>query len=589
MEKGWTARRQRWGNRLAARHARSAPAAGGFVSMPEPRTIGFYARGKQLTAGNFLLAGHMVETLHPWDQEPPSTGFAAELHGFAWLDHMATSGDRAARLAAQGWVSDWIARFGMGEGPGWTPDVTGRRVIRWIQHAIFLTAGREAAENAPFFAALGRQTAFLARRWQVAEPGLPRFEAVGGLLYAALSLIGMEGYRATASAALSQACAEDIAHDGGIASRNPEELLEVFSLLTWVEAALRDAELEVPAAIDAAIARIAPCLRALRHADGGLARFHGGGRGMEGRLEHALSAAGVPVGAKVTAAMGYARLEGGRTTVLVDASRPPSGRAARIAHASMLAFELTSNRRPLVVNSGSGVPFGPEWEKAGRATNSHSTLSIDGTSSARFGRASRPEDGGAPLLDGPSLVTLHRSDERDAASLLLSHDGYVATHGLTHVRTLELSRDGRVLLGEDTLAALEPAHRKIFGQVLDAGKLRGVSYALRFHLHPDADPSLDMNGTAVSVALPSGEIWVFRFDGPGRLSLEPSVYLEKGRLAPRPCHQIVIRAAILDDTSQINWTLAKAQDTPLAIRDIGRDDDLAMPRDLFLRDQGSLP
>ena len=114
--------------------------------------------------------------------------------------------------------------------------------------------------------------------------------------------------------------------------------------------------------------------------------------------------------------------------------------------------------------------------------------------------------------------------------------------------------------------------------------MRGISYALRFHLHPEADPSLDMNGSAVSVALPPGEIWVFRFDGPGRLSLEPSVYLEKGRLAPRPCQQIVVRAAILDETSQINWTLAKAQDTPLAIRDIGRDTELALPRDLFALD-----
>ena len=190
----------------------------------------------------------------------------------------------------------------------------------------------------------------------------------------------------------------------------------------------------------------------------------------------------------------------GRSTLIVDAAKPPSGAASQVAHASMLAFELTSNRRPLIVSSGSGVPFGPEWEKAGRATNSHSTLSIDGFSSARFGRASRPEEGGAPLVEGPSLVTLHRTDERDGSSLLLSHDGYVPTHGLTHIRTLAMDRHGRVLLGEDSLAALDPPHRKTFEAVLMRGKMRGVSYALRFHLHPDADASLDLNGTAVSVA-----------------------------------------------------------------------------------------
>jgi len=581
MEQGWTARKTRWGNRLAARATRSAPAAGGFVSMPEPRTVGYFARGKQLIAGNFLLAGHMVETLQPWEIDPPSHGFARELHGFAWLDHMAATGDPNARLTAQGWVFDWIDKFSMADGPGWDVDITGRRVVRWIQHAIFLTSGRSGEDNRPFFGALGRQTAFLARRWQVAPEGLPRFEALTGLLYAALSLIGMEDYREEAAAALAGACAKDIGTDGGITSRNPEDLLEVFTLLTWAQLALRDADLTVPTQIDAAIGRIAPCLRVLRHADGGLARFHGGGRGMEGRFEYALSAAAIPIAPKSYGAMGYARLEGGRTTMIVDAAKPPGETDAHAAHASMLAFELTSNRRQLIVSSGSGVPFGPEWEKAGRATNSHSTLSIDGYSSARFGKASRPEEGGAPLVDGPQLVTAHRTDEKDGASLLLSHDGYVATHGLTHVRTLDLDHAGRVLLGEDILVAREPAHALALNRMLDAGKLRGISYALRFHLHPDVDPSLDMNGTAVSMALLSGEIWVFRFDGPGKLTLEPSVYLEKGRLAPRPCQQIVIRAAILDESSQINWTLAKAQDTPLAIRDIGRDDDLAMPRDMF--------
>ncbi|WP_127106480.1 heparinase II/III family protein [Pararhodobacter zhoushanensis] len=584
MQQGWAGRKRRWGNRLAARAVRSAPAAGGFTSMPEPRTVGFFAKGRQLAQGNFLLAGHMLETHTPWAVELPSAGFAAELHGMGWLDHLAAAGDRPARLAAQGWIGDWITHYGKGKGPGWQPDLTGRRVLRWLHHAIFLTAGQDADGTMPFFAALGRQTAFLARRWKAADPGLPRFEALTGLLYAAYALIGMERYRDEVTAALARACAEDIAADGGLASRNPEDLLEVFTLLTWALQALQDAEATIPPALESALSRIAPCLRALRHADGGLARFHGGGRGMEGRLDHALSAANVPVRPNHSSAMGFARLEGGRSTLLVDAAAPPGGLAAHRAHASMLAFELTSNRRPLVVSSGSGLPFGPEWEKAGRATNSHSTLSIDGWSSARFGRTSRPEDGGAPLVEGPALVTRHRTDERDGSSLLLSHDGYVPTHGLTHVRTLSLDHDGRSVLGEDTLAALEPAHRKTFEALLNSNKMRGIAYALRFHLHPDADPSLDMNGSAVSVALPSGELWVFRFDGPGRLSLEPSVYLEKGRLAPRPCQQIVVRAVILDETSQINWTLAKAQDTPLAIRDIGRDDDLALPRDLFAFD-----
>ena len=45
------------------------------------------------------------------------------------------------------------------------------------------------------------------------------------------------------------------------------------------------------------------------------------------------------------------------------------------------------------------------------------------------------------------------------------------------------------------------------------GRLKGVRFAVRFHMHPDVDARLDMGGTAVSLALRSGEIWVFRHDG----------------------------------------------------------------------------
>ena len=52
-----SARWTRLMNRVAARRATLTRAATAFVSQPEPRTIGSYARGRQLVAGNFLFAG----------------------------------------------------------------------------------------------------------------------------------------------------------------------------------------------------------------------------------------------------------------------------------------------------------------------------------------------------------------------------------------------------------------------------------------------------------------------------------------------------------------------------------------------------
>lgn len=562
-------------DRLHARLAALSRPARGFVSQPEPKTIGSFARGRQLIGGNFLFAGFLITAPETglWDLPAPDPRFDEELHGFLWLDDLAAVADAAARSRAQDWTFGWIRRYGRGSGPGWTPDLTGRRVIRLINHAILLLNGRDRVSADAYFRSLGRQTVFLARRWKSASPGLPRIEALTGLIYAGLALTGMERHVGPAAEALARDCKREVDAEGGIPTRNPEDLLEVFTLLTWAAAALGEAGRSPGREHLAAIARIAPTLRALRHADGGLARFHGGGRGAEGRLDQALASAGGKAATAHGLAMGYARLVEGRTTVIVDAAPPPMGRASANGHASTLAMEVTSGRRPLLVNCGSGAAFGPEWRRAGRATPSHSTLGIRGFSSSRLAPDGRMLSSGRGIFtDTPDQVWAQIDRDTEGARLLAGHNGYAATHGLTHIRQLSLSVDGRVLTGEDTLGAMTGADRKRFETIMERTRHQGVEFELRFHLHPDVDAALDMGGAAVSMALKSGEIWVFRHDGVGEMVLEPSVYLESRRLKPRATRQIVLGARVIDYACQLGWTLAKAQDTPAAIRDTERDE-----------------
>jgi uncharacterized heparinase superfamily protein len=365
-----------------------------------------------------------------------------------------------------------------------------------------------------------------------------------------------------ATAALAAACEADIDKEGGIPTRNPEELLEVLTLLTWSASAMSEANLSVPPGVSSAIMRIAPALRALRHVDGDLARFHGGGKGAEGRLDQALAAAGVRAGATPAIAMGYARLAGGRTSVIVDASAPPGGRAAETAHASTSAFELTSGRRALVVNCGSGVAFGDEWRRAARATASHSALGLDGVSSSRLAAS------GDALAHRAQVTASRLTVGTEGTDLFIAHDGWLRSHGLTASRSLTLAHDGRRLSGVDALTAMTAEARRRFEDAMTATAMAGGQFAIRFHLHPDVDAELDMGGAAVSLVLRSSEIWIFRFTGPAELGLEPSAYLEKGRLKPRPSLQIVLRSEARGFETRIGWTLAKAKDTPLAIRDL---------------------
>ena len=168
-----TPRKGSLGNRLAMWRALRAAPAKGFVSQPEPRSIGLYARGKQLVAGNFQFAGEVVEAPSAliWDVVPSDPALTVDVQGFVWLDDLAAVGDMAARSRAQAWTWDWIARFGRGKGAGWTPDLTGRRLLRWINHALFLLSGRDRAQTEAYYRSLSAQVVFLSRRWPDAAAG----------------------------------------------------------------------------------------------------------------------------------------------------------------------------------------------------------------------------------------------------------------------------------------------------------------------------------------------------------------------------------------------------------------------------------
>ncbi len=558
-------------HRYHARRAARSKIATRFVSPPEPNSIGVVEKGQQLVAGKFLFSGLYLEdpSISIWDIAPDNHNVRDELQGCTWLDDLAAFGDETARLRAQDWVFDWIARFGNGRGEGWTPGITGRRVMRWINHGHLLLRGQDKDASAQFFQSLARQTLFLGRRWQASAPGLRRFEALAGTIYAGLSLEGLADQTGPALTALSDDCETHVDEGGAITTRNPEELLEILSLLNWTVQALAAAGQDVPAPITHAIERIAPVLRALRHADANLARFHGGGAGIDGRLDHALAASGVRDAPDNGLHMGFARLTGGRTTLIADAAAPPGGAASADGHASTLAFELTSGRRPLIVNCGSGARFGAKWRRASRATPSHSTTMIEGVSSShlahmRFGKEL--------LTARPDVVRGNVIANAEGRRLEMSHNGYQASHGLTHGRILQMSVDGRSLDGDDILATLDDRDKAVFDRAKAQTGLRGIPFALRFHLHADVETSQDKNGQTIAMRLKSGEVWVLRHDGQAELRLLPSVYLQNGRLVPRPAQQVVLSGSAMAYATRVRWSLAKARDTPDVVRDFVQAD-----------------
>ncbi|MEM8553612.1 MAG: heparinase II/III family protein [Pseudomonadota bacterium] len=541
-----------------------------FARTPEPRSIGSAGIGRQICDGKLRVGGKQLRiTDGPWDHGPMALPAEADRHGFMWLDDLAAVGTKRARELACTWLVQWLDRYATGRGAGWRPHVAGRRLVRWVHHGTMLLDGMTPVQSVRFRRSLAVHVAYLARHWRNAPPGLPTFAALCGVIEGGLALNAMERRVRPGIVALEKLCAEGIAEDGSIASRNPEDLLDLFELLVWCDMAMVDAGLVAQPGHRAAIMRIAPLLRALRQADGALARFHGGNRGVEGRLDSALAAARARGISKELLSMGYARLARGRATVILDGASPPTGPFAATAHASPLAFEMTVGRRPLVVNCGSGTTFGADWLKAARATPAHSALTPDGASAGQLKLARRNR---IVLMAGADDVRVEPDPDRGPAALSAAHNAFGRTHGLIHVRRLDLGDDGAVLTGEDRLTSITEAERAQFDRILRQRGSKGIGFTIRFHLHPDVTSSINEDGLSVSLMLKSGELWQFQHASNARISLDPSVYLEKTRPKPTPTRQIVLEAAAQDYGTTIRWSFSRLQSDRGQTRDFYRDD-----------------
>ncbi len=491
-------------------------------------------RGAELFRGEFCFAGH-VETAPAalWRPRTAPDEWLAELHGFGWLADLHAVGGEAARARARELIESWIETESRWRPVTWRPNVTAVRLINWLSHAEFLFAGVEGPEAARWLDHVARQGRHLRRLAPLLDSGFDRLLVIKALIYAGICLPS-EARRLTRwMEALSSEIELQVAGDGGHVSRSPAVHFAMFRHLVDLRIALREAQSEMPIALQNAIDRMAPMVRFHRHGDGGLCLFNDTNEGENWLIDVVLTQAearGKPLDSALHT--GFERIAINRTLVVMDAGAVAPPGADAHAHAGALSFEMSVGKHRLIVNCGAHAGAHKDWKAVQRTTAAHSTVTIDDINSAELlPRAivgARPRSVGATRRDSDGNVWIDGEI-----------DGYAGFSRLVHRRRLYLAANGGVLRGEDSLSG--------------AGQRK---FAVRFHLHPTVTASLAQDGESVLLRLGDGGGWRFRASG-GATGLQESVYLGIGG-ETRRTEQIVVSGAALDGEALVKWAITRA-------------------------------
>lgn len=517
-----------------------------LLASPDDPWPGDGAQGAAMLAGDWRWGGYGVKAATPpFDDAVAPDNYRAWLHSFRWLRDLAAINDtRRAIKVAEPAVRAWLDQYAAYDSFSWRSDLIGERLIYWATYAPLILSGNDLVYRSKVLNALARQARHLARSAHRAEDGLPRLNAIVGLMYSGLLLPGGEDRLARGEALLEEALAHLVLADGGFATRNPSDIPGCLRLLIALRGVYRQRAAAAPACLQLAIDRMVPMLKGLLMADGALAAFNGARAGKARDIGLILDLAECDGKAIENAAhSGYQRLARGKTVVVLDAGPPPAEPLSAKAHAAPLAFEMSVDGQRLIVNCGGchesdGLPRDITWMT--RATAAHSTLIVNDTNAARIMADSR-------VGRGPQRLEWTRREADGGLWLDAAHDGYAKRFGLIHRRRLYITPDGQEVRGEDIVLPGGGRWRLPW-----LGE-RASRFDLRFHLHPLIEATPTRDGHAAILRLPDKQGWMFRVAGPA-ISLEDSLYLEEGGRS-RKNRQLVVSGTIDALPLTVNWSI----------------------------------
>ncbi len=482
----------------------ASPIYNWWLGRKPPTTI----RAPRIARGLAVTASWYAEA-----RFPPPTMPQHMRDDFRDVATHATNDGQAARH-----LSAWLAAHGAARFLPRRADTAAERLLHWLTLFDAVSPSLDMDTTRLWAAAMGRHARHLDFAGTVGVAPWRRIMMAETRLLASLAFDGASKSADQHLRTFGALIDAQVLSDGGHIERSPARALAVIAMLIDVRETLLAFHIEPPQGLIAAIDRLVPFLKAVRHPDGGFALMNGATAATSVLIDAIIAASGSKGRAMGAAPhTGVYRLRAGQTTLIADCGR--TGPTAPV-YRGPASFELSVGKTRLIGNCGTRLAddgHRADWQAALCRTAAHSTLVVDDSDT------------------GDTVDVRTERRERDGARLLeMTHDGYAASFGLQHRRMVYLDAGGTDVRGEDTL---------------QGGRAKPVS--VRFHLYPNVSASMVQGGGEVILKPPRGRGW--RFISRHPVMLEDSVSFFDGR--QHRSTQIVVLGNHEPSETTIKWRL----------------------------------
>ena len=475
-----------------------------------------------------------------WQTESANNLDFENLHSFLWLAKL----DRKnSKDITKNIIKSWIDIFYNYHPIVWEMEITAKRIIAWTSNSDITLENSDRDYKKKFFLSLVKQSNFLSNNLNNSLNQTTKIICCAAIILSGLVFRENDDNYKFGIKELEKITKYFFDENGFPKSRNPEDVFTCLKYLVIIREWFRESQIPIPDFLNVIINKCGNCYSLLCSSNKKFPLFNGATEIDHEGYDLFLKNLKYKFLNKSHETGDLIKIKKKKLEFFIDCGNPPTNNFANCYQAGCLSFELISNKKKIICNSGYGKYLSSKLALLSRSTAAHSTLYINDTSSCTFHKNNSIINVlGNTLIEKHKIIKKNYTEDKDFYFIAASHNGYEKKFGYIHTRSIKVSKKKDLIYGEDELKKTKTYSNSLF-------------YFIRFHIYPNTKIVKTKAGNSILISLSNGDGWLLKSDAKN-LQIEKNIFLgNKNKIINN--ESIAISGNINEDFISIKWEIEK--------------------------------
>ncbi len=457
-----------------------------------------------------------------------------KLNNFFWFFSLDL---KSSKKISQTVINNWINQNDRYDRKSWDFDITSKRIISWLSNHQLSYEDCDENFKKKFSQSIQKQTNHLLNEIKNLSEVENKIIGCAAIILTGLAYKDNNKYLNNGLNLLKKIIKSSINNQGFPKSRNIKQLVLYLKYFIIIREWFKESQNTIPEYIDETIYYLGQSYAFIWQNINQDLLFNGNYISNNDDFDQYLKRFGYVFKNENRELAGYAILKNKKIILSMDIGDSPSDNFSKFYQSGALSFEIISNGKKLITNSGYFTDKQNKLNKFSKSTALQSTLSIEDHSSCDYKKLDKFN---LIVKKGVRIIKKNTIFEENYWKISGSHDGYLKKFKTIHEREVEFYPDQMKFVGFDIL------QRKNYS--------KDIKFDIRFHLHPDVKVMKTQDNKSILIEL-EDEGWKFNCENYD-INIDNGLYLAI-KNSYRENQNICISGINNENNQTIKWEITK--------------------------------